>query len=103
MLTDYYATCAIPKGKTRKQLKAKAGRAEAAVKRRVRAQCVERDGFCRLMGCGPCHGVSEWAHLHRKRRSQTRGTSAGDPTYHGGVPDGLYGAPRGLRCPSAAD
>jgi len=63
---------ACPKGKTRKQLKAAKDRAEMKVIKRVRAQCVVRDGLCRLMGCGPCSGVSEWCHMHSKRRSQTR-------------------------------
>jgi len=41
----------------------------------VRAKCVKRDGYCRGQGEGfahTCEGPSEWAHLHRKRRSKTR-------------------------------
>ena len=61
-----------PKGKTRKQLKAKRDRIAKVIEKIVRAKCVDRDGFCRLMGCGPCQGVSEWCHMHVKRRSKTR-------------------------------
>ena len=67
---------AVPKGKTRKQLKAKRARQEAAVKKLVRAVCVERDGFCRVGAMGwakACRGVSEWAHLEGQRRARTRG------------------------------
>jgi len=64
---------ACPKGKTRQQLKAAKDRAEMKVIKRVRAKCVVRDGFCRLMGIGPCEGVSEWAHLRPKTRAHTRG------------------------------
>jgi len=68
-----YSKLAQPKGRTRKSLKAAKDRVEMKVIKRVRAKCVVRDGFCRLMGMGPCQGVSEWAHMHAKRRSQTRG------------------------------
>lgn len=75
-------------------MKAKQDRAEATVKRAVRAACVERDAICsvesaffghrgypweirdetRLIGWDEgCQGKSEWAHMHQKRRSQTRG------------------------------
>src|SRR5260221_341989 len=64
---------ACPKGRTRKQIKGRKDRAEAAVKKLVRAQVAYRDGHCRLMGCGPCHGESEWAHLGDKKRARTRG------------------------------
>lgn len=64
---------ACPKGKTRKQLKAAKDRAEMKVIKRVRAKCVVRDGFCRLMGVGPCFGVSEWCHMRPKTRAHTRG------------------------------
>jgi hypothetical protein len=51
-------------------------RAEQPVIKRVRAACVERDGYCRLSGFplayGPCEGPSEWAHLFDKKRSATR-------------------------------
>lgn len=81
-----YSVLPLPKGKTRKQVKAKAGRAEAAVKKIVRAEVAYRDGHCRIYQVfGPaiydhhappgmfleCEGPSEWAHL--RRRSQTRG------------------------------
>ena len=64
---------AVPKPPSRKLVKGRKDRAEAKVKRSVRAKCVERDGFCRLLGCGPCSGVSEWAHLGDKKRARTRG------------------------------
>ncbi len=51
--------------------RAKRRRAEMSVAKVVRAACVARDGFCRLMGLTPCSGPSQWAHL--KKRSQTRG------------------------------
>ncbi len=41
----------------------------------VRAICVERDGYCRLMGLTPCDGPSEWCHLEEKKRARTRGMS----------------------------
>lgn len=76
----------FPKGRTRRQVKAKKDRAEAAVKKDVRSACVERDGYCRydkdfsdwlvtsgLVSIHGCGGPLEWAHLHVKRRSQTRG------------------------------
>jgi hypothetical protein len=72
---------------TRKQQQARAARAEAKVKKAVRAACVKRDGMCRIASIeGPalydtmhepfyneCGGVSQWAHMHARRRSQTRG------------------------------
>jgi hypothetical protein len=77
------------KGKTRKQIKARKDRAEAKVKRHVRRQCELRDNLCRLGewewnpldwhedtitdNDSGCDGPSEWAHMHAKRRSQTRG------------------------------
>lgn len=63
-------------------------RKEARVAAKVRALCVERDGYCRvgkdmwdfiLMHEGRvsrtylCDGPSEWAHLGKKRRARTRG------------------------------
>lgn len=53
--------------------RAKRGRAEARIVKSVRAQCVERDGYCRLSGVGDCFGRSEWAHLGNQRRARTRG------------------------------
>lgn len=53
----------------------------------MRATCVERDGQCRAhintryervdfsgghLLLGDCEGVSEWAHMHERRRSKTR-------------------------------
>ena len=67
---------ACPKGKTRKQLKAKRDRHEAAIKKLVRAVCVERDGHCRLMGTTLCSGPSEWAHLEEWKRARTRSMKA---------------------------
>lgn len=67
---------ACPKGKTRKQLKAKKDRHEAAVKKVVRAVCVQRDGHCRLMGTTLCGGPSEHAHLEEWKRARTRGMTA---------------------------
>lgn len=64
---------AAPKGEPRKRVKGRRRRAESQRKKSVRAQCVDRDGFCRLMGLGPCSGVSEWAHLGDKKRFKTRG------------------------------
>ena len=86
-MADYYQTCAIPKGLRRQTLKGRKDRAEAKVKRDVRAQCFERDGPCRIASIlaaragdviqaellKACSGYGEWAHLHAKRRSKTRG------------------------------
>lgn len=76
-----YNALSLPKGRTRKQVKAKEDRAEAKVEKAVRAACVERDHFCRvstyfLEGISALHlnpGESEWCHMHAKRRSKTRG------------------------------
>ena len=79
---------ACPKPTTRKTLKGRKTRAEARIIKAVRAQCVERDGYCivlaHLLGftaglllvdtdLGGCFGPSAWAHMHDKRRSKTRG------------------------------
>lgn len=71
---------ACPKPMSRKRLKGRKDRAERKVKKSVRAQCVARDGFCRLarpwrepLGVGGCNGKSEWAHLEEQRRFKTRG------------------------------
>lgn len=72
--------------------RAKRRRAEAPVAAKVRAQCVERDGYCRIGSMGSdqfndqfsadlfvpaladgCEGPSEWAHLWDKKRAKTRG------------------------------
>lgn len=77
------AVIGFPKGPTRKTLKGRKTRAEAKVKRSVRAACVERDGYCRMGSWAEgdvggwftamCSGKSEWAHRAGHRRSQTRG------------------------------
>lgn len=65
----------IGKGVPRKRLKGRKDRVEAKVKRAVRAECVERDGYCLVLKLGKpgCKGPSEWAHFAGHRRSQTRG------------------------------
>lgn len=72
----------VRKGPTLRRLKGRKDRAEAAVKKAVRALCVERDGACRIGewelnpddwhadALESCEGRSEWAHL--VKRSQTR-------------------------------
>ncbi|MEY4385813.1 MAG: hypothetical protein RLY20_1096 [Verrucomicrobiota bacterium] len=71
-----------PKPEPRKRIKARQSRAEAAVKKAVRAQCVLRDGYCLITSrlprslwslLGPCAGDSQWAHIGRHRRCFTRG------------------------------
>lgn len=69
----------------RKRAKGRRLRTEAKVKKSVRAQCVDRDGECRLrdgdhdnvagvaLGQFDCRGPSQWCHMRAKRRSQTRG------------------------------
>ena len=64
----------FPKGPTRKQLKAKADRHEAAIIKLNRAICVERDGYCaaaqkQIPGCD---GPQEMAHLPPRTRAHTR-------------------------------
>lgn len=59
---------------------AKKRRAERPVVTRVRALCVERDGYCRYWKdvfeaafvAVECDGPSEWAHLENMRRSKTQ-------------------------------
>lgn len=53
--------------------RAKRRRKEAPVAAKVRAKCVERDGYCRLMGVSHCDGPSQWMHLEEKKRARTRG------------------------------
>lgn len=79
---------ACPKPMTRKRVKGRKDRAEAKVKKSVRAQCVDRDGYCRVAHLRPndlrrwnpeefpCWGFSEWAHLCAKKRFKTRGQEA---------------------------
>lgn len=76
-----YSRSELPKGRTRKQLKARRDRDEAKVKRAVRAACLERDGYCRVWPSRvhidlELAGPSEWAHMHVARRSKTRGQDA---------------------------
>ena len=74
--------------------RAKRNIAEWPVIRRVRAKCVKRDGYCRVETAGygdlfadepidgdvlpdfreahRCYGDSQWAHMHSRRRAQTR-------------------------------
>lgn len=80
-------TVGFPKpAKTRRQLKARQDRQAAQITKRVRADCVLRDGHCRMTAghddvfvgvttlmSMPCEGPSEWAHFGDKRRSRTRG------------------------------
>jgi len=77
-----FAGLALPKGTSRKTLKGRKERAEAAVVQEVRPQCVVRDGYCRASEAArklpdtfePCDGPSEWSHYNRThRRSKTRG------------------------------
>lgn len=61
-----------PKGVTARY-RAKRKRADDTERLKVRADCVERDGYCRLMGLSPCSGDSEHAHLEEWKRARTRG------------------------------
>ena len=96
--SDYYHACAIPKPEPRKRSKARKDRQEAKVAKDVRAECVLRDGYCAMQriahlvvgSCGEsavgvgCDGPSEWAHMHDRRRSKTRGQAPEirhDPKY----------------------
>ena len=72
---------ALAKPEPRKRVKARRKRQEATVATGVRAQCVERDGYCLLRarvfgGFGRCLGPSEWAHIGTHRRAHTRGQAA---------------------------
>lgn len=82
---------AYPKPVTRRTVQARKRRAEAAVIAKVRAACVERDGYCRFHRQAVndwyvqggwykepgCEGPAEWAHLRGHRRSHTRGQAPG--------------------------
>ena len=87
------ASC--PKPELRRTVRMRAKRQAAKVVKVVRAQCVERDGYCRigewennpddlhdgaLTGEGEpliaCDGRSEWAHLGEQKRFKTRGQPA---------------------------
>ena len=61
-----------PKGPTARA-RAKRTRAESPVKRKVRGECLERDGHCIFAPLGPCSRNSEWMHLEAKKRARTRG------------------------------
>ncbi len=76
---------ACPKPEKRKTVKGRAKRKEAEWAKVVRAFCAVRDGLrCRLQMGGQfwmedvrshnewCDGPSEWAHMHSRRRAQTR-------------------------------
>lgn len=80
---------ACPKPEARETTKARKDRAEAAIKKAVRAACVERDGYCRFMApiddkfdittaLSVCDGPSEWAHWGEFTRAKTRGMAASD-------------------------
>lgn len=79
--------CPQPKGETRKQIKGREQRHEAKIKNDVRAECVVRDGYCRVETLAvkgdvrqwdpPCSGWSEWCHLGDKKRARTRGMDPG--------------------------
>lgn len=88
----YYRSCPTPKHLPRRIVKARKGRSEDQVKREVRAECVERDGDCRICNLATSPGdwheddfpmpdesflwnPSEWAHLDRSKRARTRGMS----------------------------
>lgn len=84
-LRDYYAQAPLAKTyrtpKPRRRIRPK--RTPKAERRQidaVRNHCVERDGYCRFDMAVPyeCDGPSEWAHMHARRRSKTRGM---DPSY----------------------
>jgi hypothetical protein len=80
----------LPKGKTRKQLKAREDRVETKVKHAVRAQVFAREGErCAVVSrlnvreslqvmqrFGICGGMLTWAHLSGHRRSRTMGMDA---------------------------
>jgi hypothetical protein len=62
---------------TQKRLKGRKDRAEARIKKQVRADVDTRDGYCLVQTragiLGECKGRSTWAHFAGHRRSQTRG------------------------------
>lgn len=74
-------------GPTRRKRINAVRRQAAKVVKSVRAQCVERDGYCRLAQwpssdrlfsglTNTCVGPSEWAHLGEHKRFKTRGQPA---------------------------
>ncbi len=77
---------ACPKPPKRKTVKGRKDRAEGKVKKSVREQCVERDGWCRVGQyrafdrhgwgglCFECSSnLSQWAHWGEHTRAKTRG------------------------------
>lgn len=79
--SEYYRTCDIPKPEKAEKVKAREDRREARVIKHVRAECVDRDGYCRFQSEDPdliaivglCRGPSQWAHLEEHRRGRTMG------------------------------
>ncbi len=72
----HYGT-AQPKPEPHKRVQARRKRQAAKVVTSVRAQCVERDGYCRFETFPyGCTGPSEWAHLGEQKRYRTRGMPA---------------------------
>jgi len=70
-----------PKPEPYKRVKARRGRQESKVKKSVREQVDERDGYCVIQNggfstVGKCDGASEWAHIGHYRRCFTRGMDA---------------------------
>lgn len=66
---------------SQKTLNGRADRAEKKTKTQVRAECVNRDEYCRVSSMAhrtPCRGRSEWTHLEHKRRCFTRGMKPTD-------------------------
>lgn len=70
----------LSKGDSRKRIKGREDRAEKKTKTQVRAECVDRDGYCRVaeMMRTLCNGPSQWTHLEDKRRCFTRGMKPTD-------------------------
>lgn len=67
-----------PKGKTRRQIRGRRQRVARVVVKSVRAQCVERDGYCRIgkdnrLEESRCDGPSQWCHYGPFKRARTRG------------------------------
>jgi hypothetical protein len=80
-LSEYYQTVPFKKSEPTEKEKAREDRREALVKKHVRAECVDRDGYCRVQSddpallaiVGPCSGFSQWSHWEAHRRAHTRG------------------------------
>ena len=67
---------AHPKPERRTTTTRRKRRQERAVTQSIRAQCVARDGYCRVSSDGVdfnCSGPSEWAHFGDHTRARTRG------------------------------